>query len=273
MDSVTQKKCKKFNVPKGYCIINGNVKHIGASLMSNRDSIQNYLYEEIMTGIKQYIETNRLNQGDQIPTEAELCEIFQASRISIRRAIKELVDEGVLQIIRGKGTFVNTFRKEIHLLHFQGYTEGLTTKSEFITKDIISMEKIKGTAHINNKFNNQFDEYIELVRKVYRNNQILSLDYAYFPTELYPEIENKITAESSTFRIINDEYGINFSKVCKDLEFVHPTEEVQKHLEVNRMTPIILVDKIIYNEKSIPVHYSNYHLIADRVKLRLETDY
>lgn len=253
--------------------MNGNVKNIGANLMSNRGQIQNYLYEEIMTGIKQYIESNQLNQGDQIPTEAELCEIFQASRISIRRAIKELVDEGVLQIIRGKGTFVNTFRKEIHLLHFQGYTEGLTTKSDFITKDIISMEKIKGTPHINNKFNNQFDEYIELVRKVYRNNQILSLDYAYFPTALYPSIENKITSDSSTFKIINDEYGINFKKVCKDLEFVHPTEEVQKHLEVNRMTPIILVDKIIYNEQSIPVHYSNYYLIADRVKLRLETDY
>ncbi|WP_158638661.1 GntR family transcriptional regulator [Metabacillus litoralis] len=241
--------------------------------MSNRDQIQNYLYEEIMTGIKQYIESNQLNHGDQIPTEAELCEIFKASRISIRRAIKELVDEGVLQINRGKGTFVNTFRKEIHLLHFQGYTEGLTTKSEFITKDIISMDKIKGTPFINYKFNNKFDEYIELVRKVYRNNQILSLDYAYFPTALYPSIENKITSDSSTFKIINEDYGINFKKVCKDLEFVHPTEDVQKHLEVNRMTPIILVDKIIYNEELIPVHYSNYHLIADRVKLRLETDY
>ncbi|HWO76471.1 MAG TPA: GntR family transcriptional regulator [Bacillus sp. (in: firmicutes)] len=238
--------------------------------MSNRDPV--YLYEEIMTGIKQYIEANQLNPGDRIPTEAELCEIFQASRISIRRAIKELVEEGILEIIRGKGTFVNKPRKEIHLLHLQGFTEGLTTENDIITKDIISMEKIKGTPHINKVFNNQYDEYVELIRKVYRNNQILSLDYAYLPTSLYPSIENKIKPDSSTFKIINDEYQIKFNRVCKELEFVHPTEELQKHLEVSRLTPLILVDKVIYDECSNPVHYSKYYLIADLVKLRLETD-
>jgi GntR family transcriptional regulator, frlABCD operon transcriptional regulator len=234
----------------------------------NRDQL--YLYEEIMTGLKQYIDNNGLKEGDRIPTEKELGDLFNASRISIRRAIKELVEEGTLKIVRGKGTFVSAARKEIHLLDLQGFTEGLTTNNDTITKDIISIQTVKRNKDLDRVFENQYDEYIELVRKVYRNDQALSLDFAYLPTDLYPGIEEKITPESSTFAIIHEEYGVEFRKVKKNLEFIHPDEELQRHLKVNSLNMLVLVDKVIYGEQDAPVHYSKYYLIADRVKLRLE---
>ncbi|MGM0846504.1 MAG: GntR family transcriptional regulator [Bacillota bacterium] len=234
----------------------------------NRD--QHYLYEEIMTGLKQYIDTQGLKEGDRIPTEKELGDLFKASRISIRRAIKELVEEGTLKIVRGKGTFVSAPRKEIHLLDLQGFSEGLTTENDTITKDIISIQKIKTNPHLDRIFKSEYAEYIELVRKVYSNDQALSLDYAYLPTDLYPEIEGKITPESSTFTIIHDDYEIKFKRVNKNLEFVYPDEEVQGQLKVNGLNLLVLVDKVIYGENDLPVHYSKYYLIAERVKLSLE---
>ncbi|WP_404431881.1 GntR family transcriptional regulator [Sutcliffiella horikoshii] len=234
----------------------------------NRDQL--YLYEEIMTGLKQYIDNHGLKEGDRIPTEKELGDLFKASRISIRRAIKELVEEGTLKIVRGKGTFVSAPRKEIHLLDLQGFSEGLTTENDTITKDIISIQKVKSNPDLDRIFDNQYHEYIELVRKVYRNDQALSLDYAYLPTDLYPGIEDKITPESSTFTIIHDDYGVKFKKVNKNLEFVYPDEDVQGQLKVNSLTLLVLVDKVIYGENELPVHYSKYYLIAERVKLRLE---
>jgi GntR family transcriptional regulator, frlABCD operon transcriptional regulator len=233
---------------------------------------QFYLYEEIMTGLKKYIDSNGLKEGDRIPTEKELGELFKGSRISIRRAIKELVEEGTLKIVRGKGTFVSAPRKEIHLLDLQGFSEGLTTENDTITKDILSIQRVKSNTHLNKIFHNKYDEYIELVRKVFRNDQALSLDYAYLPVDLYPGIEEKIAPESSTFKIINDEYGIEFKKVNKNLEFVHPDEELQAQLKVNSFNLLVLVDKVIYGESQSPVHYSKYYLIAERVKLRLEHD-
>ncbi|MGD6901328.1 GntR family transcriptional regulator [Bacillus infantis] len=234
----------------------------------NRDQL--YLYEEIMTGLMHYIKSNGLKEGDRIPTEKELGDLFKASRISIRRAIKELVDEGTLTIVRGKGTFVSAPRKEIHLLDLQGFTEGLTTENDTITKDIISIQKIKSNPDLDRNFNSRYKEYIELVRKVYRNDQALSVDYAYLPVDLYPGIEEKITPESSTFAIIHDEYAVKFKRVRKNLEFVYPDEELQTHLKVNNFNLLVLVDKVIYGEQDLPVHYSKYYLIAERVQLRLE---
>jgi GntR family transcriptional regulator, frlABCD operon transcriptional regulator len=156
------------------------------------------------------------------------------------------------------------------LLALQGFTEGLTTDNDTIRKDIISVQRVNGNDDLDRIFGNQYDEYIELVRKVYRNDQALSLDFAYLPTDLYPGIEEKITHESSTFSIIHDDYEVEFKKVNKNLEFVHPDEELQEHLKVNSLNLLILVDKVIYGEHDAPVHYSKYYLIAERVKLRLE---
>ncbi len=235
-----------------------------------KDNLQHYLYEEIMTGLKQYIDNNGLKEGDKIPTEKELGNLFNASRISIRRAIKELVDEGTLKIVRGKGTFVSAQRKEIHLLDLQGFSEGLTTDNDTITKDIISIRKVNRNEDLDRVFEKRYDEYIELVRKVYRNDQELSLDFAYLPTDLYPGIEDKITPESSTFAIIHDDYAVKFKRVNKNLEFIHPDEEVQRHLKVNSLNLLVSVDKVIFGEQGTPVHYSRYYLIAERVKLSLE---
>jgi GntR family transcriptional regulator, frlABCD operon transcriptional regulator len=235
-----------------------------------KDNLQHYLYEEIMTGLKQYIDNNGLKEGDRIPTEKELGDLFNASRISIRRAIKELVEEGTLKIVRGKGTFVSAPRKEIHLLDLQGFSEGLTTDNDTITKDIISIQRVNRNEDLDRVFGKKYDEYIELVRKVYRNDQELSLDFAYLPTDLYPGIEEKITPESSTFAIIHEDYGVEFKKVNKNLEFVPPDEELQKHLKVNSLQLLVSVDKVIFGEDDAPVHYSKYYLIAERVKLSLE---
>lgn len=69
------------------------------------------------------------------------------------------------------------------------------------------------------------------------------------------------------------DYGIAFKTVEKELEIVPATEELQKHLNISRLTPLILVEKIIYNEHNQPVHYSEYYLISDAVKLRIENNF
>ena len=77
------------------------------------EQLKNDLLEQIKKGI--YI------SGQQIPTETELSELYHVSRITIRRAITELCNEGVLIKKQGKGTFVKErkiFRKLEHTLSF-----------------------------------------------------------------------------------------------------------------------------------------------------------
>ncbi|HFZ0531578.1 TPA: GntR family transcriptional regulator, partial [Klebsiella pneumoniae] len=77
------------------------------------------LYRQLKDKILSDISSGKLAEGEKIPTEIELSELYNISRITVRNAVKELVAEGYLVKKQGKGTFVclpKIERKVVHLL-------------------------------------------------------------------------------------------------------------------------------------------------------------
>ncbi|HEX9354372.1 MAG TPA: GntR family transcriptional regulator, partial [Streptosporangiaceae bacterium] len=64
------------------------------------------LYRQIADALRRKIDSGQLAPGDQLPTEDELMETYQASRNTVRGAIKQLTIRGVVNTLHGKGTFV-----------------------------------------------------------------------------------------------------------------------------------------------------------------------
>ena len=64
------------------------------------------LYKQIVRALSDSIANGTYRPGDKLPTEAELIEQFGVSRITVRSAIKEMEDAGLVERARGKGTFV-----------------------------------------------------------------------------------------------------------------------------------------------------------------------
>ena len=64
------------------------------------------LYKQLISIIKNDIHNGVYKAGDKIPSETELCQRYQVSRITVRSAINELVEEELLFKTQGKGTFV-----------------------------------------------------------------------------------------------------------------------------------------------------------------------
>lgn len=231
------------------------------------------LYEQIKAGIKELIKTENLKAGDKIPNEAELCALFDVSRITIRRAIKELGEEGVIEVIRGKGTFVRASKKDLHLLNLKGFTEGLSTEENNIEKEVLHKRIISDDADISKVFSHEQTEFVELVRLVKDAEGPFSVDYAYLPLDIYPGIYEELDDSVSTFTLIREKYKVPFTKVKKEIEYVHPSAELCKHLKINKTSVVILVKKIIYGPDELPVHYSKYYMVGDRVKFFIEAEY
>lgn len=238
---------------------------------SSDDSI--LLYEQIKIGIKELIKSNNLKVGDKIPNEIELGQLYSVSRITVRRAVKELVDEEIIEVIRGKGTFVKARKKNLHLLNLKGFTDGLSTEENNIEKEILFCGIVSGKLDISEMVSSEYDEFLKLVRIVKDAEGPLSVDFAYLPIILYPGIETLISESSSTFKIIRENYNIKFTRVEKEMEYIHPSSEICEHLGINGMSPVILVKKIIYGSNNLPVHYSEYYLLGDRIKFYLDADY
>lgn len=64
------------------------------------------LYHQIKQNIHDLIENEVLNDGDLLPSKRQLGEIYGVNRLTVRQALNDLVNEGMLQRQRGIGTFV-----------------------------------------------------------------------------------------------------------------------------------------------------------------------
>lgn len=99
-----------------------------------------HLYLQISEDIKEKIKTGVYQEGKKIPTEEMLCEQFNVSRITVRKAIQVLCDEGILVKRHGKGTFVD-MPKNIETMSisqsFNGYCirNGYTPSVKIISQD------------------------------------------------------------------------------------------------------------------------------------------
>lgn len=69
------------------------------------------MYIEIYNTIKEWIHTQKYNEGDLLPTELELGQQFFTSRITIQKAMQMLAKEGYVKRIAGRGTYVNFSNK------------------------------------------------------------------------------------------------------------------------------------------------------------------
>lgn len=230
------------------------------------------LYEQVMLGIKDMIANGEIKPGQKLPNEQELCTLFDTSRITVRRALKELENEGVIEILHGKGTFVKSIKQSLHILNLKGFTEGLSAQEENnFSKKIISNKIITADRHLMEIFNRkEAFEVVELVRIVHDVNGVFSLDYAYLPNDIYKGISEKIKDNISTFQLIHNDYGIEFKRVQKNIEVVMPTSELSHLMDITRIDPLVQVTKVIQGENDQPVHYSKYYLLASRVNFYID---
>lgn len=76
------------------------------------DNASTPIYRRIVDDIKARIDARELNDGDALPTQSELAKMYDASEITSRRALGELVQDGLVVRVRGKGSFVRINRPE-----------------------------------------------------------------------------------------------------------------------------------------------------------------
>src|ERR1700751_2283952 len=104
------------------------------------------LYSRVETVLASEIADGALKVGDQLPTEDSLIARFEVSRITVRRAVQNLVRRGLVEIRRGKGTFVAAPKITQELTELSGFVEdmralGRTPAARVIDKRIVAADE------------------------------------------------------------------------------------------------------------------------------------
>ena len=120
-------------------------------------------YEEIAEDIRNGILSGKYNPNEQLPLEKEMCEFYGVSRITIKKAVDELVIQGLIIKRRGSGTFVKAVGgddvQELSMAkQFEGFSE--TNKGKKVSSKILKFEVIHPTEEIATKLKITCDDFV-----------------------------------------------------------------------------------------------------------------
>lgn len=231
------------------------------------------LYEQLMEAIEGDIQKSVYRPGDKLPTEMELESIYNVSRITVRRAVKELCDRKILEKKQGKGTFV--LKKEIQnqLDGIEGFHDAAGHMQKGCTQQILSIEETDPTPEMAEYLAMPMMYKVLVIKRVMCIDQRpIMIDVCHIPAFRFPGIRKHLLGDFSVYQVLRDFYGVKMDTAEKVIKVRRMRKDEAKLLSCSEGIPVFDVFKIVYNELDVPVHYSISVMSGENTSYIISTD-
>jgi GntR family transcriptional regulator len=216
------------------------------------------LYYQIKHVIKTWITNKEFGPGQKIPSEMELAEKFQVSRLTIRQAIAQLVQEGFLKRERGEGTFVTEDKNLINGYSFE--TSGLMDNVFFhqlseIKVKHVEINRIVSTNWIREKLglSDADREVIQIKRLRQLREGLPVFTINYFSVEIGSQITEEALYGKLITEILEKDLGIRFTEAVQTIEATFANSEVAEKIGVPSGAPLLSIERVMFGQKRTPV--------------------
>lgn len=231
------------------------------------------LYYQIKEIILEMIENEQLEPGDAIPPERELCHIQGVSRMTVNKAILELVNEGTLYRVQGKGTFVSKPKEYQKLSQLKGLTEEMSRKGYNTDTRILSFQLKNSTKRIQGILKiKENDEVIIIKRLRFIKGEPIAIETVWIAKELFPDMTEDMIEGKSLYYILKNQYKYDLERAEETVEpKILNTYEIQM-LENPLNNLGLLFKKILYTSNDRPLEYTEAVYRGDKYKYEILND-
>ncbi|WP_257347910.1 GntR family transcriptional regulator [Pseudalkalibacillus decolorationis] len=214
------------------------------------------IYVQIEQLLVSEIENGKYQRGDAIPSERELSESLEVSRMTVRQAINNLVSKGKLYREKGKGTFVSEQTLSYALKGLVSFTEDMKRRGLVPSTKLISFEKMNHVPDpIINKLMLSKNEAVYCLYRVrYADKEPMAVERAYLPVKLFSNLSED-SAQGSLYEFVRNEFKETIHRATQQIEAGLSTELESQHLGVQQNSPILIVKRTTYLSSGNPFEY------------------
>jgi GntR family transcriptional regulator len=225
------------------------------------------LYAEIEETLATEIAQGEYRPGDQLPTEDALLQRFQVSRITVRRAIQNLVGRGLLEIRRGLGTFVLSPRIEAEITKLTGFVEDMNAAGRKASARVVSQGVVPASTRVAERLQlTKGTKVMQIKRVRLANDMPISFDETYLPLPLGKQIVDNDLRLHPIFTLLEEEFGVPLIEADYELEAVIATRAVADALQVRVGSPIFQIERTSMTTGNQPVDYEVLSYRGDLVR-------
>jgi GntR family transcriptional regulator len=243
---------------------------LNASTIDKNSPIPYYI--QLKETLCEKIEHGEWKAGDQIPSEPDLCRMFDVSRTVVRQALKDMAYEGRIVRKKGKGTFVAEPKISESLIQdLTGFYQDMEERGHTAVSQVLKQGVVQANSRVARSLSLAPGALvIEIQRLRFVQDEPIVLVTTYLPYALCPKLLEADLTHRSLYQFIEAECLLLIARGRRVIEAVAANEVEAQLLQVAQGAPLILINSVSYLGDGTPVEY--YHALhrGDRSRFEVE---
>ena len=228
-------------------------------------------YRQIKTAILDSIEAGEMRPGDKVPSENQLTERYGVSRMTARRALTELVEEGILIRSQGLGTFVSDHRPMSSMLTIQGIHEEVAQRGHEHSSCVITQTVVNAT------------HQMAIWMGVNESSELLHSQIVHFENGLAVQFEDRLVDPLRAPQYLQQDFTqttpnqyLNqvapLTEADHSVEAILPPPSIASYLDMQPTQPCLKVSRRTFSANGV-VSYAQLYHPGDRYRLGGHLDF
>jgi GntR family transcriptional regulator len=227
-----------------------------------------FKHEAVLEHVLELLEG--LDVGDALPPERRLAERLDVSRLTLRRAVDELVRQGRLVRVQGSGTFVSE-PKLAQSLTMTSFSEDMRSRGMTPRALTVESEELMAGAWLGRRLHlSPADPVLKVRRLRLADEEPMAIETLYVPHELVPGLSGDDLSGRSFYELLEDRYGIVVERGFQTLEPTATSEEESALLGVPLLSPAFLFERTSTSDTGRVVEYVRSVYRGDRYRFTAE---
>lgn len=223
------------------------------------------LYSLIASQMEELITAGRWSEGDRLPAERQLCGDFGVSRATLRQALGELEERGLITRHQGRGTFVTQPRLQLPIVGVFSIRDAMEAYGMSMSTRVVRVEVIEASRQLASDLACLPGEKVVFIERLrLGDGEPMVLDTAHLRADLFPGLESLDLENRSLYDILEREYGRSVAEAQETLEPVILTPRECELLAVPAHTTALLTRRITTDDHGVVVALGHVLLRGDR---------
>lgn len=216
------------------------------------------IYLQLRDILVNEIETGKLRPGDSLPGERVIAEMYDISRVTVRKCIGGLVEEGYLVRSQGRETTVAQRKVNHHLGRLVGSIEEfLSTDAVEVSIDVIRKGFEKGSVSVRKHLELSDEDRSQIYsfsRRINKSGQPLAVNFSFVPFDI-GKIVDTLDLKSAKVFVCLENAGYNLSYGEQEITAAICSKEEAGYLSYEVGQAILVIRRTTYLENGYPILY------------------
>lgn len=219
------------------------------------------MYDQLRRQILETIEDEDLQPGDLLPSELRMCELYGVSRTVVRQALGQLEHDGIINRVKGKGTFVAPQKTAESLANgLAGLYEEVAARGGHVHSEVLRLERIPASDSVAAQLQlAPGTTVVALERLRFVDGERWSLSTTWMPESIGAHVFGADLAESSLYALLAS-HGIRAAKGVRSVEASMTDAREGELLGIGPSKPVLLLRSTMVDAADRPIeHFRALH--------------